>query len=52
MNPTETIQGIPMVAVKAGSFLMGHDWKYIPSLPETVNAYYPDEQPVDRKSVV
>ncbi len=51
MNKTETIQGIAMVSVQSGSFLMGHDWKYDPALPETVNAFYPDEQPVHRMTV-
>jgi formylglycine-generating enzyme required for sulfatase activity len=43
----EVIQGITMIAIPAGSFLMGHD--YTPGAPnDPVNRYYPDEQPVHR----
>ena len=48
MNKIETIQGIPMASIPAGSFMMGHDWKYDPALSDRVNAFYPDEQPVHR----
>ena len=51
MAKIETIQNIRMVNVPAGSFLMGHIYKYDPALPETVNAYYPDEQPVRKMTV-
>lgn len=51
MNKIETIQGISMVSIPAGSFMMGHDWKADPSLPDRVNAFYPDEQPVHRVSL-
>jgi len=48
MNSSETIGGITMISIPGGSFMMGHVYKYDPSLPDTVNAYYPDEQPVHR----
>ena len=35
-----------MITIPAGSFMMGHVYKYDPQIPDTVNAYYPDEQPV------
>ncbi len=51
MNAIETIQGIRMVNVKAGGFLMGHVYKYDPALPDNVNAFYPDEQPVRKMTL-
>lgn len=51
MGKIETIQGVRMVNIPAGGFLMGHVYKYDPALPDTVNAFYPDEQPVRRMTV-
>ena len=48
MNKYEIIEGIKMVSMPAGSFMMGHVYKYDSSLPENVNKFYPDEQPVHR----
>ena len=42
----EVIHGITMVSIPAGSFMMGHDYKKDPSLPDNVNRYYTDEQPI------
>jgi len=46
MNRTDTVSGIPMITILAGSFPMGHVYRYDPSLSDNVNVYYPDEQPV------
>ena len=46
MNKKEVIQGMTMVNIPAGSFMMGHVYEYDPTLPDTVNVFYPDEQPV------
>jgi formylglycine-generating enzyme required for sulfatase activity len=43
----EVIQGVSMVALPAGSFLMGHDYA-AGNAGDPVNRYYPDEQPVHR----
>jgi formylglycine-generating enzyme required for sulfatase activity len=43
----EVIQGIAMVSLPAGSFLMGHDYT-AGSTDDPINRYYPDEQPVHR----
>ena len=51
MNRTDTVSGLPMITIPAGSFQMGHVYRHDPSLPDTVNAYYPDEQPVRRVSI-
>ncbi|MFA6471329.1 MAG: formylglycine-generating enzyme family protein, partial [Candidatus Latescibacterota bacterium] len=51
MNKVEVIEGIRLVSIPAGSFQMGHVYRYDPALSERVNAYYPDEQPV-HKAVV
>jgi len=51
MPTIETIQGFRMAAIPSGSFMMGHDWRFDPSQPDSVNAYYPDEQPVHRVNV-
>jgi formylglycine-generating enzyme required for sulfatase activity len=40
--------GITMVALPAGSFQMGHDYKHNRKLSEDINKYYPDEQPVHK----
>jgi len=45
---SEVIEGITMVSISAGSFMMGHDYQYDPALPDYVNKYYPDEKPVHR----
>ena len=42
----EDIQGITMVSIPGGSFMMGHVYKFDPAIPENVNKYYTDEQPV------
>ena len=46
MNRIETIEGVRMVTIPAGIFMMGHTYRTDPSLPDTINAFYPDEQPV------
>ena len=43
---TEEIQGITMISIPAGSFMMGYDYVYDPEVDEKVNKYFPDEQPV------
>ncbi|MBT4483337.1 MAG: formylglycine-generating enzyme family protein [Candidatus Latescibacteria bacterium] len=48
MNKIEKIEGIPLVTIPAGGFMMGHVYRHDPALPENVNKYYPDEQPVHR----
>ena len=48
MNKYEVIENIRMATIPAGSFMMGHDYKHDPSLPDIINKYYPDEQPVHR----
>ena len=47
----ETIEGIAMVAIPAGTYLMGHDYKEDPSIPVHINVYFPDEQPVHTEQV-
>ena len=51
MAKSEIIGGIKMINVPAGSFMMGHDYKFDPSQPENVNRYYPDEQPVHKETL-
>lgn len=51
MSTKEFTQGIRMVNIPAGSFLMGHVYKFDPKQPENVNRYYPDEQPVLKKTI-
>ncbi|MBT4484551.1 MAG: formylglycine-generating enzyme family protein [Candidatus Latescibacteria bacterium] len=51
MSRIEIIHGIKMVNIPAGSFLMGHVYTFDPKQPENVNRYYPDEQPVLKKSI-
>ncbi len=45
------IAGIRLAEIPAGKYMMGHDYKPDPSLPENINKYFPDEQPVHRVSV-
>jgi formylglycine-generating enzyme required for sulfatase activity len=47
----ETIQGIRMAVIPAGSFLMGHDYREDPAIPAEINVYFPDEQPVHEERV-
>ncbi len=51
MNKSEVIEGIKVISIPAGSFIMGNDYKYDPALPQNVNKYYPDEQPVHKVAV-
>ncbi|MFC1650002.1 formylglycine-generating enzyme family protein [Candidatus Latescibacterota bacterium] len=51
MSNYKIIEGIRMAEIPSGSYMMGHDYKPDPSLPENINKYYPDEQPVHRVSV-
>ena len=46
MITSEVIEGNKMITIPAGRFMMGHAYVYDPELPENVNRYYPDEQPV------
>ena len=39
MAKIEVIQGIKMVSIPAGSYMMGHDWKDDPSLDKNINKY-------------
>ena len=48
MNKKVTIEGINVIQIPAGSFVMGNDYEYDPALPPTVNRYYPDEQPIHK----
>ncbi len=43
---TEEINGITMVSIPGGTFEMGHLYAPESTVPETVNRFYPDEQPV------
>jgi formylglycine-generating enzyme required for sulfatase activity len=43
---TEEINGITMVSIPGGTFEMGHLYNPDSTVPETVNKFYPDEQPV------
>ena len=51
MATGEVIEGIKMIDIPAGSFMMGHEYRFDPDQPEKVNKYYPDEQPVLRREV-
>ena len=51
MNKVDTIEGFKMVNIPAGSFQMGHVYQYDPAIPDNVNKYYPDEQPVQKKTI-
>lgn len=42
------IHGIAMVSIPGGSFQMGHNYVYDPAIPDNVNKYYRDEQPVHK----
>ncbi len=44
----EIIQGIKMVSIQAGSFMMGHVYRHDPAIPDNVDRYFPDEQPVHK----
>ncbi len=46
-----SIHGIRMAEIPSGSFMMGHDWTFDPAAPDSLNAFYPDEQPVHRVEV-
>ncbi len=50
-NTRETIEGITMVTIPAGTYRMGHDYKEDPSIPAHINVYFPDEQPVHEEHV-
>ena len=45
------IEGFRMVDIPAGSFIMGHEYKFDPEQAENVNRFYPDEQPVMERTV-
>ncbi|MFC1551659.1 formylglycine-generating enzyme family protein [Candidatus Latescibacterota bacterium] len=51
MAKTEVIQGIKMVTIPAGSYMMGHDWKDDPALDKNINKYFQDEQPVHKQTL-
>ena len=51
MKSKEVIEGIPLVSIPAGSFDMGYHYRYDPAIPENINVYFPDEQPVHRKTL-
>ena len=51
MPKRTTIEGIPLVEIPGGSYMMGHEYRFNDKQPERVNRYYPDEQPVRRMSV-
>ena len=44
----EVIQGITLVSIPAGIFIMGNDYTPGPGKDDGVNVYCPDEQPVHR----
>jgi formylglycine-generating enzyme required for sulfatase activity len=46
-----TIENVTMAVIPSGSFMMGSDWMPEEGVPETLNAFYPDEQPVHRVEV-
>ena len=48
MLKKEVFQDITMISIPGGSFMMGHEYKYDPALPDNVNKYYSDEQPVHK----
>lgn len=48
---TITIEGLSLAEIPAGSFMMGYDWKPDSNVPDSVNVYYPDEQPVHKVTV-
>jgi formylglycine-generating enzyme required for sulfatase activity len=51
MAKTEVIQGIKMIAIPAGNYMMGHDWKDDPALDKNINKYFQDEQPVHKETI-
>ena len=51
MAKHEVIEGFNMIDIPAGSFMMGHVYQYDPAQSEQVNRYYPDEQPVLKRTV-
>ncbi len=51
MLKKEVFQGITMTGIPGGSFMMGHVYEHNPSLPDNVNKYYADEQPVHRETI-
>ena len=48
MIKKEVIQGITLASIPAGSFIMGNDYKHNPEIPDNVNKYYGDEQPIHK----
>jgi len=51
MAQSAVIEGITMISIPGGRFIMGHDYTYDSALPDMVNKYYPDEQPVHEVGV-
>ncbi|MFC1607217.1 formylglycine-generating enzyme family protein [Candidatus Latescibacterota bacterium] len=51
MNNRIVIKNIPLISIPAGNYMMGHEYRYAPSLPENINIFYPDEQPVRRMTL-
>ncbi len=51
MSTYKTIQGIRMAVIPAGTFVMGHDYKQDPSIPDDINVYFTDEQPVHEERI-
>lgn len=51
MSNYQTIEGIRMALVPAGSFLMGHDYREDPAIPPEINVYFADEQPVHEETL-
>ena len=51
MNSIDVIEGFRMVEMPAGSFMMGHEYRFDPDQSERVNTYYPDEQPLHKVDV-
>ena len=51
MNTIEEIQGIKMVTIPAGRFMMGHVYDPDARIPASINVYYPDEQPIHQVSL-
>jgi formylglycine-generating enzyme required for sulfatase activity len=48
MIKKDAIHGIQLVTIPAGNFIMGNDFEYRPGIPENVNKFYGDEQPVHK----
>lgn len=51
MSTFDIIEGIKMMNIPAGSFMMGHEYRYDTNQAENVNSYYSDEQPVHKKTI-